>query len=407
MDKYGCNSKALAIRNLYDKTKPIRIKRDCLFLHWSTMRLGWTLITPHSNFPLELYVIATKTEIATSRLPGDAKQDDALSTPQKTGADKTTEASLTGSHKKAPGNPLAGAQKKGPSDPNGSPVRKYTLARKLPNGQWLAPCQIPRSKKDHTPALKDLPGQSCDDPVVLNVDWSNPASPVGHDGLATPNAAGDLPLESKDDSSGNNQLEHAGHSKNPPPPGGATLQLSPLLGDMSFTLPPAGASALINQSPARKVHQSPACVDREFSRLNFSSRQGGRGDNCGSPTRKAPGSSWGGSSMQSVSGPAASPSVSPSLFSSTSRRFPPLTAKGLIMTLDQFLTHARFDLDDQVVRVLISMNQIQHWGYFRHSSVGKLRKKGFPKPIAVQLMYGVALLKVSLEEENISYSYEV
>jgi hypothetical protein len=77
------------------------------------------------------------------------------------------------------------------------------------------------------------------------------------------------------------------------------------------------------------------------------------------------------------------------------------------MTLDQFLTHARFDLDDQVVRVLISMNQIRHWGYFRHLSVGELRKKGFPKPIAVQLMDGVALLEVSLEEENISYSYEV
>ncbi|PLW43770.1 hypothetical protein PCASD_09374 [Puccinia coronata f. sp. avenae] len=216
-----------------------------------------------------------------------------------------------------------------------------------------------------------------------------------------------LPLESEDDSSGNDQLEHAGHPKNQPPPGGATSQLSPLLGDTSFTLPPARALALINRSPARKVHRSPACVDQEFSRLNFSSRRGGRGDNPGSPTRKAPGSSRGGSFMRSVSGPAASPSVSPSLFSSASRRFPPLTAKGLSMTLDQFLTHARFDLDDQVVCVLISMNQIRHWGYFRHSRVGELRKKGFPKPIAVQLMDGVALLEVSLEEENISYSYEV
>jgi hypothetical protein len=251
MDKYGCNSVALAIRDPYDKTKSIRIKRGCLFL--------WARALEHhvpgvdfdhpprtSDFPSEPYAIATKTEIATSRLPGDAKQYVALSTPQKTGADKTTEASLIGSHQKAPGNPLAGAQKEGPSDPDGSPVRKYTLARKLPNGQWLAPRQIPRSNKDQTPASKDLPGQSCDNPVVLNVDWSNPASPVGHDGLATPNAAGHLPLESEDDSSGDNQLEHAGNPKNQPPPGGATSQLSPLSGDTSFTLPPAGALALIN-----------------------------------------------------------------------------------------------------------------------------------------------------------------
>jgi hypothetical protein len=56
---------------------------------------------------------------------------------------------------------------------------------------------------------------------------------------------------------------------------------------------------------------------------------------------------------------------------------------------------------------LIAMNHIRHWGFFRHSSVGELRQKGFPKPIAVQLMDRAALLEVLLAEENISYSFEV
>jgi hypothetical protein len=77
------------------------------------------------------------------------------------------------------------------------------------------------------------------------------------------------------------------------------------------------------------------------------------------------------------------------------------------VTLDQFLTHAWFDLDDQVVRVLILMNQIRHWGYFRHSSVGNLRRRCFPHPIAVQLMDGVASLELSLAQENISYLFKV
>jgi hypothetical protein len=82
-------------------------------------------------------------------------------------------------------------------------------------------------------------------------------------------------------------------------------------------------------------------------------------------------------------------------------------AQGLALTLHQFLTHARFELDNQVVRMLIAMNHIRHWGFFHHSSIGKLRQKGFPKPIAVKLMDGAALLEVLLAEENLSYSFEV
>ncbi|PLW32525.1 hypothetical protein PCANC_22442 [Puccinia coronata f. sp. avenae] len=213
----------------------------------------------------------------------------------------------------------------------------YTLARKLPNGQYLAPPQVSHCQQG-----------------------THSASPAGHDGLATPNAAGDLPLESKADSSSDNDLDPAGQHENPPTPGGATTQLS---ADLSFTLPPTVDLGLVNQSPARMVHQSPTCVDQEFSRLNFSSCQGGRGENSGPPTRKAPASSRGVSSIRLVSGPVATPSVLPSLFSSittASRQFLPLTARGLSMTLDQFLTHAWFDLDNQVVRFLISMNQIHH-----------------------------------------------
>ncbi|PLW06754.1 hypothetical protein PCANC_27591 [Puccinia coronata f. sp. avenae] len=117
--------------------------------------------------------------------------------------------------------------------------------------------------------------------------------------------------------------------------------------------------------------------------------------------------------MQSASGSArpGSSSVSPSgpafsTITAANKPCPPLMARGLALTLNQFLTHASFELDDQVVRTLIAMNHIRHWGFFRHSSVGKLRQKGFPKPIAVQLMDGAALLEVLLAEENISYSFE-
>ncbi|PLW10906.1 hypothetical protein PCANC_19131 [Puccinia coronata f. sp. avenae] len=178
----------------------------------------------------------------------------------------------------------------------------------------------------------------------------------------------------------------------------------------------------------------------QFSRLNFASRRGGRGVPSGSPTRKAL-SSLGASSRHSpsasagptspsglASAPRHSPSASagltsPSVLASAcpvspspaavsamtpaSRPRAPPSARALAMTLDQFLTHARFDIDDQVVQVLISMNQIRHWCYFRHSSVSDLCRRGFPHPIVVQIMDGAELLELSLAEENISYLYEV
>ncbi|PLW39233.1 hypothetical protein PCANC_12939 [Puccinia coronata f. sp. avenae] len=336
----------------------------------------------------------------------------------------------------------------------------------------LPPCLIPNVKKGNTTASSvTLPGPSSDDaassddPVVVNINQSQQATPGAVGKSAQPKgltAVGDNTTGSDNDSSGDHSLIHNGREDKSPTP------------ESCIMLTPAEESQpILNRSPVCKVHRSPTCVDQpfiswketlfippqsspsliascgyapvllcssQFSRLNFASRRGGRGVPSGSPTRKAL-SSLGASSRHSpsasagptspsglASAPRHSPSASagltsPSVLASAcpvspspaavsamtpaSRPRAPPSARALAMTLDQFLTHARFDIDDQVVQVLISMNQIQHWCYFRHSSVSDLCRRGFPHPIVVQIMDGAELLELSLAEENISYLYEV
>jgi hypothetical protein len=82
--------------------------------------------------------------------------------------------------------------------------------------------------------------------------------------------------------------------------------------------------------------------------------------------------------------------------------------KALAITIDQFLKHARFDIDDPVPGLFIQMNQIRHWGFFRHSTVDKLENRmKFPLPIARQLIDGARALEAFLANAIISYLYEV
>jgi hypothetical protein len=82
--------------------------------------------------------------------------------------------------------------------------------------------------------------------------------------------------------------------------------------------------------------------------------------------------------------------------------------KALAITINQFLKHARFDINDPVPGLFIQMNQIRHWGFLRHSTVDELENRmKFPLPIARQLIDGARTLEASLPNEIISYSYEV
>ncbi|PLW54938.1 hypothetical protein PCANC_02714 [Puccinia coronata f. sp. avenae] len=280
MKIYGCNAEALAIRDPYDKTKSIRIKHDWLFL--------WARALEHkapgvdfnhpprtADFPSEPYAISTVKEITNSPIPKDEAEEVASASTPKNGA-------AIGQPQRLSTSP----QKKGPE----SPKRKFTPVRKLPNGQILPPRMIPQAKKGHTLAPPNVTGHSREDPVFLIPEPSKPASPVHEDLLGTPvtvPAGPHGPGGSNADSSGENDSVHAGRNKKPPTPEHPNSQESHLGDSCIMFTPNSQPKGFLNLSPARKVHRSPACVDQQFSRLNFASRRGGRGVAPGSPTRKA------------------------------------------------------------------------------------------------------------------------
>jgi hypothetical protein len=138
-----------------------------------------------------------------------------------------------------------------------SPKRKFTPARKLPNGRVLPPFLIPNVKKGNTTTSSvTLPGPSSDDPVVVNINQSQQATPGAVGKSAQPKgltAAGDNTTGSNNDSSGDHSLIHDGCEDKSPTP------------KLCIMLTPAEESQpILNRSPVCKVHRSPACVDQQF-----------------------------------------------------------------------------------------------------------------------------------------------
>jgi hypothetical protein len=66
----------------------------------------------------------------------------------------------------------------------------------------------------------------------------------------------------------------------------------------------------------------------------------------------------------------------------------PLNEKGLSLSLTEFLGLIGLGTDDRVVWALFELNHICHWGFFRRATVNQLRRRGFPFPIAGQLIDG-------------------
>ncbi|PLW36154.1 hypothetical protein PCANC_16662 [Puccinia coronata f. sp. avenae] len=142
---YGCNAEALAVRDPDNKNRSIRITRDRLYiwvraLQHNTPDVDFDTPPRGSKFTPEPYAISTIKEIAES--------------PE----EKCTNGST-------------------------SPKRKFTPARKLPNGRVLPPCLIPNVKNGNTTASSvTLPGPSSDDaassdePVVVNNNQSQQAT---------------------------------------------------------------------------------------------------------------------------------------------------------------------------------------------------------------------------------------
>ncbi|PLW45647.1 hypothetical protein PCANC_08377 [Puccinia coronata f. sp. avenae] len=335
MKIYGCNTEGLAIRDPYDKTKSICIKHNWLFLWACALEhrapgVEFNHLPQTADFPLEPYAILTIKEISDSPIPKDEAEEDAsASTPKNGAAISQPQRSSTSPQKKGPEhrphNAPAGPQRKQSLVGDMSSKRKFTPVRKFPNGRILPPRLIPQAKKGHTLVPPIVTGHSREDLVFLIPEPSDPASLVHEDLLGTPIAvpAGlHGPGGSNANSSGENDSVHTGRNKKPPTPERPNSQESHSGDSCIMFTANSQPNGLLHCSPARKVHHSPACVDQQFSRLNFASRRGGRGVAPGSPTRKAS-SSRGASTMQSASGLACPVS---SLVSPSGRAFSTITA---------------------------------------------------------------------------------
>ncbi|PLW17361.1 hypothetical protein PCANC_14065 [Puccinia coronata f. sp. avenae] len=79
---------------------------------------------------------------------------------------------------------------------------------------------------------------------------------------------------------------------------------------------------------------------------------------------------------------------SPKVPMDTTSTFQPLNEKGLALSLREFLGLIGFDAGNRVIWALFDLNHIHHWGFFRRATVNQLRRRGFPFPIAGQLING-------------------
>ncbi|PLW11538.1 hypothetical protein PCASD_22711 [Puccinia coronata f. sp. avenae] len=262
-------------------------------------------------------------------------------------------------------------------DEDGLPQRTYTPMQQLANGRIMPPHLIPCStaaldKANNPPATPAAESGDGDLANQLNQEASfgageAPNSDMERDGEEDPTGGNQLGWEEDPNSNtsgtnsntGGNPLNSPTHARSTSP--SSTSESTGIY----YLLPES--NGLINRSPAQKVHCSPAVVNRQFSWLNFASCWGGRGMAPGSPTCKQAGSNTTSPLLSilvttppSKVGTAASPPL------------PPLLEKALAITIDQFPKHTQFNINDPVPGLFIQMNQIRHWGFFRHSTVDEL-----------------------------------
>ncbi|PLW05702.1 hypothetical protein PCASD_26475 [Puccinia coronata f. sp. avenae] len=396
INTYGCDTKALAVRDPRDASRSIRISRGGLY--------KWSRAMMH-NAPGEINQ-ANKSDKnpndsdapaqSTSGIAKSPAQRSAKPTGPSAPQSRTQQsakptgpsASKNGAQKLAKPTGRAAAKTpttklakpSGPSaapphwpasvDEDGLPQRTYTPMRQLANGRIMPPRLIPLStaaldKGNNPPATPAAESGDSDLAKELNQEASFGAGEA-------PNS--DIEQDGKEDPTGGNQL---GGEEDPNSNTGRNPLNSPTRArstSPSSTYESTGiyyllteSNGLVNRSPAQKVHCSPAAVNRQFSRLNFASCQGGRKMAPGSPTCKQAGSN------ATSPRPSISATTPPSkVGTAASPPLPPLLEKALAITIDQFLKHTRFDINDPVPGLFIQMNQIRHWGFFQHSTVDEL-----------------------------------
>ncbi|PLW23915.1 hypothetical protein PCANC_27876 [Puccinia coronata f. sp. avenae] len=75
------------------------------------------------------------------------------------------------------------------------------------------------------------------------------------------------------------------------------------------------------------------------------------------------------------------------------RTLPPLNERGLALPMSKFLRLVGFGNADRALLTLLELNHIRHWGFFQRASIQQLRRRGFPLPIAGQLIDGAHALE--------------
>ncbi|PLW42984.1 hypothetical protein PCASD_04741 [Puccinia coronata f. sp. avenae] len=265
-----------------------------------------------------------------------------------------------------------------------SSERKYTPARRLPNGRIMPPRLIPRNggaKKDTFPSAG-----------ISSHSKADNTSPPKSDRSPSPDESLDTEQGQRRSSGSRTGADSSSNQEDNLP--SAPIKWDSPVGESSSDIEVPKPNLDVHRSLARKVARSPAGreVNRDFRRLDFAnpSRQP-----LLSPTRKIP------SSQVSSS------------FAAEARPKAPLTKDGREMTWDDFLTRCSFAKDDIIVRALLSLNYIPHWDYFRTTSPSVLiseltgMRYPFPHAIAQRLVEGAHVLEFTHVQHGYSYSYEV
>ncbi|PLW51789.1 hypothetical protein PCANC_05531 [Puccinia coronata f. sp. avenae] len=276
------------------------------------------------------------------------------------------------------------------------PKRKYTPARKLPCGRWMAPRLIPQTGASKTPTPETNDDSSDSDPEserlppVLEFDMDE-GTREGPASKKDRHQAGNLeyPVEVSDDELSTTDSEPQRH-------GPQGKQIQAYTSDSSdVEVPHAKAKLAVHRSPARKAARSPAGggVHGEFSRLSFDKKR----QTSPFPTRKrpisrvssslasvpppkdplSPHTTTGDASTSFSVPPSAQPSAAPSSpvdssLASNELPRPPLTKEGRDLTLEGFLAQCYFPSNNYIAHGLLALNCIGHWDFFRSSSVKQL-----------------------------------
>ncbi|PLW19672.1 hypothetical protein PCANC_08940 [Puccinia coronata f. sp. avenae] len=406
MDTYGCNTKSLRIQDLEDPKRSIRIAKPQLLV-WSRALMhgaeGVDFNTPpRGNFPSEPKKVFTEKErqaVPKQFAPVRCTPSGRWVYPQKfnpptLSADAPSPLTLKAFRASGIGSPQAGTL-----FPKATPTQEADLSSGEAGMEDKYPSNIGAlndaelSDYEALLAAGELPNILATKPAgcTPKTAATNPkpsAKLLNSAGVIAKATAVTLTSASK-----KSKASKAADNTSKARP---STNKNPLCSDSDVEcVPPPAPVTNTCPLPGRKYrHHRGTGGDKSLPQLNVNGSDGHKRTRSILPQRKSPNSK-----QSSARHPGADDLLS-SFFSSIGRAdspeppmdttcaLKPLNEKGLSLSLTEFLGLIGLGAGNRVVWALFELNHIQHWGFFCRATVNQLRRRGFPFPIAGQLIDG-------------------